>query len=245
MNRRQLLSTTDAVASLSLCAGIVAGVPGCTPAPAAEPISPGLAFAIDQHRKVLADFTASCRLFSACEEAAGKLKTPETTAAMDAADEAAQIDGERETTARLRLMSEPVLSLADVRAKADYLTEQARVFDFPDEVAALVVSLGARSAQAAGPALPSDPMADIATAYTVANETLNASDIDDADAVEVSSVAHIDPLRDRLLSSAPTPTTMVGALAAARLAERSIDQGDWHLAEPLIVALRQFLEGRA
>ena len=36
MNRRQLLATTGAVASLGLCAGIVAGVPGCAPAPAAE-----------------------------------------------------------------------------------------------------------------------------------------------------------------------------------------------------------------
>lgn len=245
MNRRQILTTTGAVASLGLCAGIVARAPGCTPAPAAEPISAGLAFAIAQHRAALSEFTASCRLFSACEEAAQKLETPETTAAMDAADDAAQIDGEREAAARLRLMSEPTLSLADVRAKASYLIETAQVFDFPDEVAALVVSLGESAAQASNSDERFDPMADIATAYTVANETLNASDIDDEEAVETFCAAHIDPLRDRLLEDTPAPTTTAGALAAARLAERSIGQGDWHLAEPLIVALRQFLEGRA
>lgn len=50
MNRRQLLATTGAVASFGLCAGIVAGVPGCTPAPAAETASASVAAAIDAHR---------------------------------------------------------------------------------------------------------------------------------------------------------------------------------------------------
>lgn len=53
MNRRQLLATTGAVASLGLCAGIITGAPGCTPAPAAElPASPTMADMIDRAKAV-------------------------------------------------------------------------------------------------------------------------------------------------------------------------------------------------
>ncbi|WP_427026575.1 hypothetical protein ACP4J4_20370 (plasmid) [Aureimonas ureilytica] len=57
MNRRQLLATTGAVASLALCAGIVAGAPGCTPAPAAEPDA--LLDLVNEYREGLAAFNAS------------------------------------------------------------------------------------------------------------------------------------------------------------------------------------------
>lgn len=57
MNRRQLLATTSAVASIGLCAGIVAGAPGCTPAPAAEPDA--LLDLVNEYRKELAVFNTS------------------------------------------------------------------------------------------------------------------------------------------------------------------------------------------
>lgn len=127
MNRRQILTTTGAVASLGLCAGIVVGVPGCTPAPAAEAY----------------------------------------------------------------------------------------------------------------------PIADLADAYVAVNVRLNRSNLVEDDEVDAFVNTHIDPLRDRMIADAPAPVTMVGALTAIRLAERSFDQGDIDLAEALVVAVRRFLEGRA
>lgn len=57
MNRRQLLAATGAVTSLSLCASIVAGAPGCTRAPAAEPDA--LLDLVNEYREGLAVFNAS------------------------------------------------------------------------------------------------------------------------------------------------------------------------------------------
>ncbi|WP_119538147.1 hypothetical protein [Aureimonas flava] len=143
VSRRQFLTTTGAVASLGLCAGIVAGVPGCTPAPAAEPINADLAFAIERHRAALADMEASGRVQEACESAMRMLETPDTRSAFDAADDAFDLDCEREQAAHNRVIAAPIFTLADMRAKASYLASvsQHMIHD-GDTMAALLTSMG-------------------------------------------------------------------------------------------------------
>ncbi len=145
MNRRQILTTTGAVASLSLCAAIVAGAPGCTPAPAAEPISAGLAFAIERHRAAFNASEASGRLSSTCDEARSILSTPETEAAFQAADNAFNLDCGVETAALDALMAAPILTLADMRAKASYLAKHVPgTCDDSPAMLALLASMAAK-----------------------------------------------------------------------------------------------------
>lgn len=219
MNRRELLTTTGAVASLSLCAAIVAGAPGCTPAPAAEPISADLAFAIERHRAALADMEASGRVQEACERAMQVLETPDTRSAFDAAEDAFDLDCEREQVAHNRVIAAPIATLADMRAKATYLARVARhMIHDGNTMAALLASMGAaegvrNSAQTPEP----DPLASLAAEYRDGLAAYNATGDQSSEGDEALADQLWRPAYCQLCDGPPAATTLAGALAGIRL----------------------------
>lgn len=246
MNRREALRTLAAGSAAGALAGGM--VIMTTPSATAAPIGAGLAFAIERHRAALSDLLASARLYDTCEEAARKLPTPETLATMQATDEAAQLDGDREANARSRLFAEPVATMAEVQAKAQYLAENARHFAFDDDMAALMASIVGQvtTVGTASPALP-DPAHDALTRYHqqvadfnhptkgISDEDLNA--LRDDTWGPFWEAVEADP------SVMPPATSLAGALLALRtmLMEENLDG----FAEGCLRSALAYFDGRA
>lgn len=215
------------------------------PSATTAPIGAGLAFAIERHRAALAELTRSCLVYSACEEAAQKFRTPETVAAMEAAEAVTDIDGERELVTRLRFLSEPVTTMAEVQAKAQYIAANALALDYDEQMTALVTSMGAAEGARHVSQLPEpDPMNAAVAAYLVTLREQQACETaDDTEGAEAASTRAVS-MWQQLQAQPPAITSLAGAAAALRFVLSDTNWLDADHAKILAPALA-FLDGEA
>lgn len=241
MNRREALRTLAAGSAAGAIAGGMAVM--ATPSATAAPIGAGLALAIERHRAALAGMEASGKVQEACERALRTLETPDTRSAFDAADDAFTLDCGREAAAHNRVIAAPIVTLADMRAKASYLASVSRhMIHDGNTMATLLASMGGESS-GTDAAPTADPMREAVeeyeAAYALQGELVEA---EDWKACEAIYAERIGPAED-LIHAGPTVTTLAGAIAAVRYVATSENMAEEGPATALRAVLA-YLDGR-
>lgn len=244
MNRREALRTLAAGSAAGALAGGMAIM--ATPSATAEPISHGLAVAIERHRiaQAAADAAAAARQPYAWAEFKSANADDETRAKFWALDKAFDDACGPMFHALDAVAAVPIVTLADMRAKAVFLAEHMPgTCDHNETMAALIASMGGED-PASAPAPVADPMREAVEEYEAAYAVQReASDAEDWKACEAIYAERISPAEDAIERGLAV-TTLAGAIAAVRYVATSGNRVEEGHAAALQAALAYF-NGRA
>lgn len=254
MNRRDALRQFGTAAALGAVSGaMIATIPGCPPTPppaSAETIGAELTAAIERYREALVVEHAALDARRPFEWAEFDRAEPsaDARAAFVSADETFQAAAEVTFEAIDAIVAVPIHTLADMRAKAVFLSTvmPPRCLEYNEALAALLASMSGEFITVLDLPAEPDPLLAVIGDYRRNMAVFNASGEMTSDEDDALAAATWRPHYNALRTGQPAATSLTGAVAALRLAAEDMEGcQDTELVGGLVRAALAYFDGRA